>query len=72
MENKNITYTKEIVDLVIDVYGKSSDVFHALIKGEDITNLVKATIKKKGKSYRIRDKKQLLRLCKKEEPIIEL
>ena len=72
MRNKNITYNKEIEDLVIDVYGRSSDVFKALIKGEDITSLVKTSIKKKGKSYRIRDKKYLLKLCKKEEQIIEL
>lgn len=72
MTSDKIVYDKVVVDLVIDVYGSNSVIFQALVKGEDITNLVKESIKKKGKSYRIRDKKQLLKLCSKEETVLEI
>ena len=70
--NKKVVYDKNVVDLVIDIYGKNSNIFQTLIKGEDITSLVKISIKKKGKSYRIRDKKYLLSLCNSKEQIVEI
>ena len=68
---EGIAYSKNIVKLVEDIYGKNSNVYLAMVNGEKVSFLVKSDIKKKGFNkgvYRnFKAKKELLRLLLEEE-----
>ena len=64
---KESIYGLELQNFVKDVYGPSSSIYLKMCKGEFISGLVKLSIKKKGKAFRIKDKKEIFNLCKEQE-----
>lgn len=62
-----IIYDKDTVNLILEVYGMESVVCDAMLRGEMISGLVKQSIRKKGKAFRIKDQKRILELCRKQE-----
>ena len=66
-------YNSYVKCLMEEIYGKNSTIYQCMIAGERISPILKADIKKKGgKTYRIRDKKNLLLEVKKCEEIFDL
>ncbi len=68
MENK-IIYNEEVQIMVARIYRKGSEIFQAMEKGEEISELVKQSYKRKGNNYRIKDQKNLYKLCREQEQI---
>ena len=64
-------YNSYVRYLTERVFGKGSAVYQCMLAGERISPMVKASIKKKGKPFRIVDKKKLLAECKKCEEIFD-
>ena len=64
-------YNSYVKYLTEEIYGRNSNIYQCLIAGEKISPMIKASLKKKGKDYRIRDKKKLLAEVKKCEEIFE-
>ena len=65
-------YNSYVEHLAKEIYGEKSTIFQCLMSGVKISPMLKADIKKKGnKTYRIRDKKQLLLEVKKCEGIFD-
>ena len=61
-------YSERIKRRVVWLFGEDSEVFQALIKGEEISKLIKKSISKKGLSQqKIKDKVLLFKDCKKIE-----
>lgn len=62
-------YGRNIVELIIKIYGKDSEMYKQAFKGENIRELIKADISKKGKgcSVKIAVKKKLYKLVKEKE-----
>ena len=61
-------YDDKIKYSVLRIFGKESEVYQALLRGEKISKLIKASYNKKGvKILRIREKKMLFEECKKQE-----
>lgn len=73
MEGKNM-YNATVRKMVVEIFGTRSEVYKLMISGEKISELVKASIKAKGKGkvYRIKDKKTLVAECKKCEEFFNL
>ena len=67
MGNGKVVYGKELVLMVIHVYGKNSQIYLAMMRGEVVSGMVKDSIKHKGTNYRIKDKKNIYKLCKQVE-----
>ena len=65
-------YNSYVEYLTEKIYGKNSPIYQCMIAGERISVMVKASIKKKGKTYRIGDMKKLLIECKKCEEIFDI
>lgn len=64
-------YSKNVIDMIVSVYGKQSEIYSVATNGDKVSVLVKADIKKKSRNAfkRIKDKKQLLRICLEEEKL---
>ena len=62
-------YGKNIFYKVLKLYGKDSDIFKAMAKGEKISSMIKASYNKRcpEKISRIRVKNNLFEKCKKDE-----
>ena len=70
--NQNIIYNSEIQKMVVVLFGRDSNIYLSMIKGEKISRLIKQSLKCKGaKALRIRDKKDLFEKCKKVEQEFE-
>lgn len=63
----NSIYNEELQKYVKDVFGKISELYLKMCAGEQISVLVKNEVRKKGKSFRIKDKKAIYQLCKEQE-----
>lgn len=68
-----MVYNIKIVKMVIDIFGKGSEIFLAATKGEKLSPYIKASIKLKGKgaAYKMKEKKKLLELVLKMEEAVK-
>ena len=72
MENLNVIYDESVVNFVVEIFHKNSDVYLSLMKGDKISKLVKKSFTKKGFGVtRIKDKKKLFEMCKEQEQLFE-
>lgn len=62
-------YGIDVISLVLSLYGKDSEIYKAMAKGEMISGMVRTDIKTKGTkaAYRIADKKKLYKMAKDKE-----
>jgi len=64
-------YSKSVISLVVDIYGRNSSMHKAAFDGTFISKDVKSDIKKKGKfnrgTYNYKAKKELYKYAKAEE-----
>ena len=69
-------YSINVVKLVEKIYGQNSDIYKLMNNGEKISSLIKADIKKKGKTkgayQNFKGKKELYSLANMEEAYKEL
>ena len=74
--NIKFAYSKSVVSLVVDIYGRQSEMHKKVLNGEFISKIVKADIKKKGKvnrgTYNYKAKKELFKYARTEETQYEL